>query len=661
MASNSFMERLRTFHPPLPTNFTSLSNSYTPMKFAEAGWEREENVFPWSDELICHSCSVRHSGWSGESPFAAHRTKSPNCRFLNTTPNATTLTSIPSTSINETNRGAGIQEPETISSICNLCVSNSSDIDTLRRKLFLSRLNNDDSRTSYSRRQLIVHPFKPLAGGYLMLFESLRLTTYNSPISVEAAKWSRDGFIMISNLRAQCVFCGLQLEFDVCVDIGPVHKEKTPECPFVCHLDVGNITSEVQRSILEKERSKHFVDISERDSSVVKQYSIMYPEFESSADRFGTFSLWPKILKGMFPPDVMADAGFYYTGHNDMVRCFSCGVELFDWIPGADPLTQHACASPFCYFLQQNKGQEFINGAQHQELVVGIKQDSQAQDLEAATLSTTPTTAATSNPSSSSPPPAGPRPYLDLESISAARARGQFPDSPLLLGLLKAGTDNHKTLCDKTQENLDIKSENQVIKSENQVIKSEVKAKDTEIQAKDTEIQAKERELQRQRFERHWRELAMKTELEQVIEEKDQVIEKNLQVIEKKDQVIEKNLQVIEKKDEALHSKDLQLSMLRQELEEIRERLRPQSAPLDRLDTDAEDQSGDPDVRESQNTSRNEDVNLVTCQMCLDAPMQVLLRPCNHLCCCALCVSKLDGRCPICRQITTDMEKVYVS
>ncbi|XP_005113441.1 E3 ubiquitin-protein ligase XIAP-like [Aplysia californica] len=139
-------------------------------------------------------------------------------------------------------------------------------------------------------------------------------------------------------------------------------------------------------------------------------------------------------------------------GHNDMVRCFSCGVELFDWIPGADPLTQHACASPVCYFMLHSKGQEFINSVQHQELVVGMKQDSQAQD-----------------------------------------------------------------------------------------------------------------------------------------------------------------------------------------------------------------QSGDPDVRESQNTSRNEDVNLVTCQMCLDAPMQVLLRPCNHLCCCALCVSKLDGRCPICRQITTDMEKVYVS
>ncbi|XP_012936197.1 E3 ubiquitin-protein ligase SP1-like [Aplysia californica] len=145
------------------------------------------------------------------------------------------------------------------------------------------------------------------------------------------------------------------------------------------------------------------------------------------------------------------------------------------------------------------------------------------------------------------------------------------------------------------------------------------------------------------------------------LEEKDHVIEENRQALQKKDQALQKKDQALQKKDQALHTKDLQLSMLRQELQEMRERQRPQSAPLDRSDFDAEEQSGEPDVRESQNSSRNEDVNLVTCQMCLDAPMQVLLRPCNHLCCCALCVSKLDGRCPICRRFTTDMEKVYVS
>ena len=47
-------------------------------------------------------------------------------------------------------------------------------------------------------------------------------------------------------------------------------------------------------------------------------------------------------------------------GHNDMVRCFACGVELFDWDPEADPTVQHAIAAPNCFFLQQSKGQEFI-------------------------------------------------------------------------------------------------------------------------------------------------------------------------------------------------------------------------------------------------------------------------------------------------------------
>ncbi|XP_035824828.1 baculoviral IAP repeat-containing protein 3 isoform X2 [Aplysia californica] len=516
MASASFMERLRTFHSPLPQNFVSLLSN-TPIKFAEAGWERADNIPNASDELVCRSCSVRHSGWSGEPPLAVHRTRSPNCPFLNTPPTVP-LHFVATSSSSEVNV-EDVQEPETIFSICSSCDANNEE--TLKRKLFPNRLNNNHSFAKYGRRQAIVHPFKPLAGDYPMLFESLRRTTYDIPSSTEAAKWSKEGFIMISSLCAKCVFCGLQIEFNVCIDIGDVHKEKSPECPFVCHFDVGNITSEEQRSILEKERSKHFADMNEGNSSVVKQYSIMYPEFESPTDRSGTFDLWPKILKTMFSLDVMVDAGFYCTGHNDMVRCFSCGVELFDWMPGADPLTQHARASPSCFFLQHNKGQEFINNAQQQELVVGVKQDSRAQDLEAAAsptteiISATPPSATSSTPKPS-PPPAGPRPYLDLESISAARARGQFPDSPLLLGLLKAGTDNHKTLCDKTQENLDIKSEVKAKETEIQAKDTEIQAKDTEIQAKDTEIQAKERELQRQRFERHWRELAVKTELEQV-------------------------------------------------------------------------------------------------------------------------------------------------
>ncbi|XP_035824835.1 baculoviral IAP repeat-containing protein 2-like [Aplysia californica] len=608
MASTSFMERLRTFHSPLPQNFVS-SLSNTPVKFAEAGWERADNVSFASDELVCRSCSVKHSGWAGESPLAVHRTRSPNCPFLNTPPIVATnfvgsATTLSSSEIDDTSVEEGAQEPPTVFSICSSCDANNTE--TLKRKLFSNRSNKNHSGTKYVRREAILHPFKPLTGGYPMLFESLRLTTYSSPGSVEAAKWSKDGFIMISNLRAQCVFCGLQLEFEVCVDIGHVHKKKSPECPFVCHFDMGNISSEEQRSIHEKERTKYFKDISQ--CNVSSKYRIKYPEFEDSADRSGTFSLWPKLLKTVFPPNTMVEAGFYYTGHNDMVRCFSCGVELFDWIPGADPLTQHACASPSCFFLQQNKGQEYINEAQQQELVVGIKQDSHAQDLEAATMTTAATSSTSSSSSSaSSPPPAGPRSYLDLESISAARARGysteqisdaiitfffltcgQFPDSPLLLGLLKAGTDNHKTLCDKTQEVVDIRSENQVIKSENQAKDTEIQAKDTEIQAKDTEIQAKERELQRQRFERHWRELAMKTELGQALEEKDQVIEENRQVIEENRQVIEENRQVIEENRQALHTKDLQLSMLRQELEEIRERHRPQSAPLDKSDFDTE-------------------------------------------------------------------------
>ena len=98
MATKSFEERLRSFSKTAADPSTSSSSSPSippqlrnppsniPLKFAEAGWHLPTETSGPSDELVCDSCGVRHSGWDGESPLAVHRIKSPNCRFLNTEP-----------------------------------------------------------------------------------------------------------------------------------------------------------------------------------------------------------------------------------------------------------------------------------------------------------------------------------------------------------------------------------------------------------------------------------------------------------------------------------------------------------------------------------------------------------------------------------------------
>ena len=52
-----------------------------------------------------------------------------------------------------------------------------------------------------------------------------------------------------------------------------------------------------------------------------------------------------------------------------MVQCFACGVELFDWTPEADPMKQHALASPTCYYINQTKGHDFVSSIQQQQEV----------------------------------------------------------------------------------------------------------------------------------------------------------------------------------------------------------------------------------------------------------------------------------------------------
>ncbi|CAG2231340.1 BIRC2_3 [Mytilus edulis] len=56
----------------------------------------------------------------------------------------------------------------------------------------------------------------------------------------------------------------------------------------------------------------------------------------------------------------MAEAGFYYTGNNDHVRCFHCGIGLQNWDSEDNPFVEHARWSQECQFLKDKKGLDFI-------------------------------------------------------------------------------------------------------------------------------------------------------------------------------------------------------------------------------------------------------------------------------------------------------------
>ncbi|XP_030372330.1 death-associated inhibitor of apoptosis 1 [Scaptodrosophila lebanonensis] len=118
-----------------------------------------------------------------------------------------------------------------------------------------------------------------------------------------------------------------------------------------------------------------------------------YPEYAIEAARLRSFAEWPRNMKQK--PQQLAEAGFFYTGLGDRVRCFSCGGGLKDWDDNDDPWEQHALWLSQCRFLKLMKGQLFIDTAQAQ----GAKPDDEqqaAQDkptqMETSTTTTTTTT-----------------------------------------------------------------------------------------------------------------------------------------------------------------------------------------------------------------------------------------------------------------------------
>ena len=77
--------------------------------------------------------------------------------------------------------------------------------------------------------------------------------------------------------------------------------------------------------------------------------------------RLKSFERSPKVFHAK--KEMFVEAGFYYTGHSDHVRCFYCNGALKNWIPKDDPWLEHAKFFPFCTHMILTKGDAFIRNA----------------------------------------------------------------------------------------------------------------------------------------------------------------------------------------------------------------------------------------------------------------------------------------------------------
>ncbi|RWS11154.1 putative inhibitor of apoptosis-like protein [Dinothrombium tinctorium] len=192
-------------------------------------------------------------------------------------------------------------------------------------------------------------------------------------------------FYLMNSDRVQCAFCrGVICSWEP-GDVPLVeHKKHYPRCPWLLGYDVGNIaigTDPVQGNKRARGRDvcggSHPVRVSPTSEAFTRIYrlpnvkTVTLEEFgvrvhkgaantrySSSDARYLSFNeKWPKVK---YDPRELAEAGFYFTGTSDCVKCFYCDGGVCDWDKARNPWIEHGLRFPDCDYVLLNKGPSFL-------------------------------------------------------------------------------------------------------------------------------------------------------------------------------------------------------------------------------------------------------------------------------------------------------------
>lgn len=182
----------------------------------------------------------------------------------------------------------------------------------------------------------------------------------------------------------ECAVCRVTVEVARFCNERPidVHRELNADCPLVrCH-DGGNV---VVAQIEQQHDTRQFTVLYPNNVSLpplprsstanptpnvplwppslpVISKCPARPNMAVPAKRLDTFEGW--TLGEFHPPREMVEAGFYYTGHADLVRCFYCKGGIKSWKRFDRPWVEHGRWFPKCPFVRLCKGQEFVDVVQ---------------------------------------------------------------------------------------------------------------------------------------------------------------------------------------------------------------------------------------------------------------------------------------------------------
>lgn len=283
-----------------------------PSRIAKAGFFSTKQGL----EVECFSCHVKISDWNyGDQVMARHKTLSPFCAFVL---NPTTSGNVP----------------------------------------IISAVNVPSSSASY-RDSLAMR---------LATFENWPASNIVTPESL-----ARAGFYYLKEGdNTKCAFCsGVVRAWEDGDDPEIEHQRHFPLCAFVLNVINPRL---IARNLPVVADNSNRNNATEKDgfpnaNLVLNEQNLdelgvqahkgpKRPSFATVEARLRSFVGWSGDL--IQTPDLLAQAGFFYEGLGDQVRCFHCDGGLRHWDPHDDPWTEHARWFPNCSFVKLVKGQDFV-------------------------------------------------------------------------------------------------------------------------------------------------------------------------------------------------------------------------------------------------------------------------------------------------------------
>ncbi|XP_011630439.1 baculoviral IAP repeat-containing protein 7-A isoform X1 [Pogonomyrmex barbatus] len=353
MKMNVEEKRLRTFRE-WPANA-----AVDPVRLAKAGFYYTGHIL----EVQCFLCGTKISDWNyGDQAMVRHRLKAPNCPFVRDS-----------------------------ASTCNVPLIPVADNTTAVESTTQSRqlLDLQQSNSVGNNSSMVQRPMDP-SKEYSTITQRL-LSFNNWPISsiVHPEQLALAGFYYLQcEDMVECAFCrGILMNWKPGDDPDCAHRLSFPNCDFYMRRDTEDDLLGLVRVIPETITNM-------TELGIQRHKAPQRPEYTTYEKRLQTFRGWPKNLKQT--PEMLAEAGFYYGGYEDQVRCFHCDGGLRYWQPTDDVWVEHARWFSNCGFVNLIRGHEFVKYCINNRtpldlsIITGISEEDNAAETSIESLSSIP-------------------------------------------------------------------------------------------------------------------------------------------------------------------------------------------------------------------------------------------------------------------------------